>query len=218
MPLNMVEILDAPVPFLIGVHSQYLRTTPKERRPQSVVFVDLQKDIVDLGTTGELYSTESLPRSVEPLNKQIRTKLKAKLTEFGGCIYQQRGHMEKLRTAGVVFPQHEQLTPITDFQSNSALSQSDHASRPSSPPSDSSPSDGTPNRSVSPERDGPAVSDVKSPINMSVLEKLLHSKANGGKLAHPRHGGKRTNLAPALFSFLLRCVVFRGVVSCCVVT
>ena len=203
MPLNMVEILDAPVPFLIGVHSQYLKTTPKERRPQSVVFVDLQRDIVDLGTTGELYSTESLPRSVEPLNKQIRTKLKAKLTEFGGCIYQQRGHMEKLRTAGVVFPQHEQLTPITDFQSNSALSQSDHASRPSSPPSYSSPSDGTPNRSASPERDGPgSVPDMKSPINMSVLEKLLHSKANGGKLAHPRHGGIHSESTVARFYFI----------------
>ena len=71
MPLNMIEILDAPVPFLIGIHSQYLSVTPKDRRPQSVVFVDLQKDTVDLGSTTELYGTDQTPRFVDPLPKQI---------------------------------------------------------------------------------------------------------------------------------------------------
>ena len=129
----MVEILDAPVPFLIGLHSQYLKLTPKERRPQSVVFVDLQNDIVDLGSTCELYGTEFTSRVVEPLSKQIRIKLKAKLNEYGGCIYKQKNHMDRLKTAGVAFLHHEQLNPITDFQSDSAISQSDHASRPGSP-------------------------------------------------------------------------------------
>lgn len=182
MPLNMIEILDAPVPFLIGIHSQYLSVTPKDRRPQSVVFVDLQKDTVDLGSTTELYGTDQTPRFVDPLPKQIRIKLKAKLTEFGGCIYRQRSHLEKLKTAGIAFPSHEQLTPIIDFQSNSAMSQSDHArSRPPSPPSNTSPEDGgTPHRSISPgaKSDGGGMGD-KGTINMSVLEKLLHSKSGG---------------------------------------
>lgn len=190
MPLNMIEILDAPVPFLIGIHSQYLTSTPKERRPQSVVFVDLQKDTVDLGSISELYGTDLTPRFVDPLPKQIRLKLKAKLTEFGGCIHRQRNHMDKLKTAGTAFPSHEQLTPITDFQSNSAMSQSDHASRPPSPPSNTSPDGASPYRSVSPgaRSDGGGMGD-RSTINMSVLEKLLHSKTGGtSKFGNGRSG------------------------------
>lgn len=186
MPLNMVEILDAPVPFLIGVHSQYLLTTPKEKRPQSVVFVDLQKDLVDLGSTSELYGTEQTPRVVEPLSKQIRMKLKAKLTEFGGCVYRQRSHLDKLRTAGTAFPSHEQLTPITEFQSNSSMTESDRTSRPPSPPSNNSRDTSPSKRSLSPDpkSDFP---DTKSPANMTVLEKLLHSKG-GGKFATGKNG------------------------------
>jgi DENN (AEX-3) domain len=186
MPLNMVEILDAPVPFLIGVHSQYLLTTPKEKRPQSVVFVDLQKDLVDLGSTSELYGTEQTPRVVEPLSKQIRMKLKAKLTEFGGCVYRQRSHVEKLRTAGTAFPSHEQLTPITDFQSNSSMSESDRTSRPSSPPSNNSRDSSPSKRSQSPDPKGD-FAEMKSPANMTVLEKLLHSKG-GNKFATSKNG------------------------------
>lgn len=200
MPLNMIEILDAPVPFLIGIHSSYLSNTPKERRPQSVVFVDLQKDFVDLGSTSELYGTDLTPRSVDPLPKQIRIKLKAKLTEFGGCIYKQKSHLEKLKTAGIAFPSHEQLTPITDFESNSAMSQSDHAaSHPPSPPSNSSPDGGSPHRSISPgaKSDGGGMGE-KGTLNMSVLEKLLHSKTGGsskfgnGKSGPSGNSGKDT--------------------------
>lgn len=190
MPLNMVEILDAPVPFLIGVHSQYLLTTPKEKRPQSVVFVDLQKDLVDLGSTSELYGTEQTPRIVEPLSKQIRMKLKAKLTEFGGCVYRQRSHVEKLRTAGTAFPSHEQLTPITEFQSNSSMTEADHSSRPSSPPSNNSRTNSPSKRSLSPDPKGD-FADMRSPANMTVLEKLLHSKG-AGKFATSKNGKIRT--------------------------
>ena len=135
MPLNMVEILDAPVPFLIGLHSQYLHITPKEKRPQSVVFVDLQNDTVDLGSTSELYGIEMTPRIVENLSKNIKLKLQLKLNEFGGCIYKQKNHIEKIKLAGLAFPNHEQLNPIIDFLSDSALSQSEQViSRPPSPP------------------------------------------------------------------------------------
>jgi hypothetical protein len=206
MPLNMVEILDAPVPFLIGVHSEYLLTTPKEKRPQSVVFVDLQKDSVDLGSTSELYGTEQTPRVVEPLSKQIRMKLKAKLTEFGGCVYRQRSHVEKLRTAGTAFPSHEQLTPITDFQSNSSMSESDRTSRPSSPPSNNSRDSSPSKRSQSPDPKGD-FAEMKSPANMTVLEKLLHSKG-GNKFATSKNGEFTSAMCGAvgvcfLFSFPL---------------
>ena len=192
MPLNMVEILDAPVPFLIGLHSQYLKLTPKERRPQSVVFVDLQNDIVDLGSTCELYGTEFSSRVVEPLSKQVRIKLKAKLNEYGGCIYKQKSHMDRLKTAGVAFLHHEQLNPITDFLSDSAMSQSDHASRPSSPSHRKSQNQSQ-NQSYSPPYSpskgclapslapGAVVHDTNSNgdskhLSMSLVEKLLLNK------------------------------------------
>ena len=193
MPLNMVEILDAPVPFLIGVHGQYLKLTPKERRPQSVVFVDLQNDIVDLGSTCELYGTDFTPRVVEPLSKQVRTKLKGKLDEYGGCIYKQKNHVDKLKTAGVAFPHHEQLNPITDFQSNSALSQSNHASRPSSPShrqslnqnNSQSPPYSPSKGSLSPSQSQGAMHDNSGDskhLSISLVEKLLLNKGPpGGK-------------------------------------
>lgn len=44
----------APVPFLVGLHSRYLRETSTERRPQGVVFVDLDDDRVYLGIDEDL--------------------------------------------------------------------------------------------------------------------------------------------------------------------
>lgn len=47
LPYNMLDILDAPFPFLVGVHSRYLREHPN--RPDGPVYVDLDDDIVHLG-------------------------------------------------------------------------------------------------------------------------------------------------------------------------
>lgn len=44
----------APVPFLVGVHSRYLLETSTDRRPQGVVFVDLDNDRVFLGIDEDL--------------------------------------------------------------------------------------------------------------------------------------------------------------------
>lgn len=42
-------VLQAPVPFLVGVHSRYLQETSSDRRPEGVVFVDLDNDKIYLG-------------------------------------------------------------------------------------------------------------------------------------------------------------------------
>src|SRR5690606_12671860 len=41
MPLAMTDLLEAPVPFLLGIHSRYLQDTPEYLRPAGVVFVNL---------------------------------------------------------------------------------------------------------------------------------------------------------------------------------
>ena len=49
----MHGILEAPVPFLVGLSRAYLDTTPAMRRPPGVVFVDLDDDRVHLGVDEE---------------------------------------------------------------------------------------------------------------------------------------------------------------------
>lgn len=41
LPAHMIELLDAPVPLLVGLHDSYLFETPAEYRPGGVVFVHL---------------------------------------------------------------------------------------------------------------------------------------------------------------------------------
>lgn len=53
LPYNMLDILDAPFPFLVGVHSRYLREHPA--RPHGPVYVDLDDDIVHLGFDEEKF-------------------------------------------------------------------------------------------------------------------------------------------------------------------
>eukprot|EP00934_Nitzschia_sp_Nitz4_P002603 Nitzschia sp. Nitz4//scaffold38_size140716//63852//70157//NITZ4_003144-RA/size140716-processed-gene-0.32-mRNA-1//1//CDS//3329550069//2593//frame0 len=83
MPYSMLDILDAPVPFLVGLDSKYLRETPAKRRPAHVVLVDLDRDVVHLGIdedTGE-------NRKVPYLPPRDAMKLKTRLEEAGGSIH-----------------------------------------------------------------------------------------------------------------------------------
>lgn len=43
------QFAQAPVPFLVGIHSRYLAETRSDRRPEGVVFVDLDNDSIYLG-------------------------------------------------------------------------------------------------------------------------------------------------------------------------
>jgi DENN domain-containing protein 5 len=50
LPYHLCEnVLEAPVPFLVGMNSKYLKQVQPENRPVGVVFVDLDEDIVHLG-------------------------------------------------------------------------------------------------------------------------------------------------------------------------
>lgn len=52
MPSSMYTILEAPVPFLVGLHRSYLDSTPPHKRPPGVVFVDLDCDQVRTNERG----------------------------------------------------------------------------------------------------------------------------------------------------------------------
>jgi DENN (AEX-3) domain len=84
LPYNMLEILDAPVPYLVGLHSRYLSEVPVEQRPRGVVIVDLDRDEVHLGFHDE---SGQVPRSIPSLPDRHAMKLKSKLVEFASCVY-----------------------------------------------------------------------------------------------------------------------------------
>lgn len=83
LPYSLLDILDAPVPFLVGLDSKYLSETPPKKRPHGVVFVDLDRDEVHLGFEDE--SDE--PRSVPCLPERYAFKLKARIEEFASSSY-----------------------------------------------------------------------------------------------------------------------------------
>eukprot|EP00752_Nemacystus_decipiens_P011001 g9775.t1 len=78
MPFNMKDVLEAPVPFLVGVHSRYLQETSSDRRPEGVVFVDLDNDSIYLGLDEDM----GAPRRRPHLPEREASKLRQKLNEF----------------------------------------------------------------------------------------------------------------------------------------
>lgn len=47
--------MQAPVPFLVGIHSRYLLETSSDRRPEGVVFIDLDNDSIYLGLDEDMW-------------------------------------------------------------------------------------------------------------------------------------------------------------------
>jgi DENN (AEX-3) domain len=84
LPYSMLEILDAPVPYLVGIHSRFLHDVPVERRPRGVVVVDLDRDEVHLGYSDEV---EAGPRHIPALPDRHAMKLRTKLIEFAASAY-----------------------------------------------------------------------------------------------------------------------------------
>jgi hypothetical protein len=51
MPVINLEMLEAPIPFLIGTHSQYLKDSSPVNRPYQLVIVDIDNDKILQGYT-----------------------------------------------------------------------------------------------------------------------------------------------------------------------
>jgi hypothetical protein len=86
MPFAMLDILDAPVPFIVGLHSRYFAEVPRRHRPKGVVFVNLDRDEVDLGFDDEEHKAMR-PRMAPHLPDKVANKLKATLETCGGLAY-----------------------------------------------------------------------------------------------------------------------------------
>ncbi|CAN0475683.1 unnamed protein product, partial [Laminaria digitata] len=67
----------APVPFLVGIHSRYLMEMSSDKRPEGVVFVDLDNDKIFLGLDEDI----GAPRRRPHLPEREASKLRQKLNE-----------------------------------------------------------------------------------------------------------------------------------------
>jgi len=129
LPKQMLEILEAPVPLVVGVlRSFFVRDRPSSIN--TVLFVDLDRDIVSLGNVplsdvvrqapppGVDETLATIWRYMQhPMPKQAQ-KLRTKLIEFGSCIYKHPRSIALLNTADFPFPNNEHLTPLASFALN----------------------------------------------------------------------------------------------------
>jgi DENN domain-containing protein 5 len=86
---SMVDLLDAPVPFLVGLNATYLAEVGPEKRPHGVVFVDLDRDVVHLGFVEGSQGRSHRPkrRTTPDLPDRDSIKLKQRLDECADTMY-----------------------------------------------------------------------------------------------------------------------------------
>lgn len=119
MPYSMLDILDAPVPFVVGLDSRYLQEIPPKRRPMHVVFVDLDRDVIYMGVDD--LTNEN--RIVPPLPARNALKLKTALEGAGGSVYLlpnsgikgciMEGHKDMLLLPNEHRPKYAQMQSVT---------------------------------------------------------------------------------------------------------
>ncbi|CAM9758208.1 unnamed protein product [Chrysoparadoxa australica] len=147
MPLSMTDMLEAPVPFLVGLDSSYLERVPTNQRPQGVVFIDIDSDAIDLGDNPEKGGRVRKPHMPD----RETNKLRQKLNEFGGMVHwsrcraaipsggisikqialgdarqpEERGNLApgyaELDKIDLAFPNGEHLLPISTFATEVGL-------------------------------------------------------------------------------------------------
>lgn len=127
LPEHMTEILDAPVPYLMGMQRSYFdqhNMANCANRPAMSVFVDLDNDVVHLGRADDLFGCPDGDDGSELMtlrrpHSKLLSKLKPKLVEFGGCIYHCTGYQDEIRRFGVSFPGNEHLVPMDGLTDSS---------------------------------------------------------------------------------------------------
>ena len=105
MPTSNLELLEAPIPFIIGTHSTYLRETSPANRPFNLVIVDIDNDKILQGIDN---------KAIDCYLPAQASKLRTKLQVFGGSAYH-RNHEKIINNVGLSFLKSEHLTPIVHF-------------------------------------------------------------------------------------------------------
>ena len=88
LPSDMVDVLDAPIPFLVGMDSRLLEVdTQQQRRPRGVVLVDLDEDVVHLGWDDACGDHEWIPRTMPDIPYAAVMRLKVQLEGLADHLY-----------------------------------------------------------------------------------------------------------------------------------
>jgi|AntRauTorckE5430_2_1112549.scaffolds.fasta_scaffold01186_2 hypothetical protein len=121
-----IDFLEAPIPFLVGIHRTYLDQFPLDRRPLGVVFVDLDHDVVHLGFD-EKDNTGSEGRLPTLLPEKDANKLKSQLEACAGVEFIAPGTNSKGRMtygAGSVLPNEKRPTYCRAMYAEATISRS----------------------------------------------------------------------------------------------
>ena len=114
----MVDILDAPIPYLIGLNSEYFKMVDVRHRPKDAILVDLDRDVIHIGEI-------SLPK----IPDHDAQKLMTSLEEAGGSVYVipntgikgciMAGSRKSLVVENVNRPRYSHMTTMTGLAANS---------------------------------------------------------------------------------------------------
>ncbi|ETV98542.1 hypothetical protein, variant [Aphanomyces invadans] len=105
LPSSLLDIIDAPVPFLVGVHSKYLATSSRSCATD-VFFVDLDHNRI-LPPSNDVGQESVLPK----LPDREAGKLRSKLQEVANVFDPFAPEIDK---ADLAFDHQDYLTPIQD--------------------------------------------------------------------------------------------------------
>ncbi|KAG6609812.1 uncharacterized protein IUM83_00373 [Phytophthora cinnamomi] len=108
LPMSLLDVIDAPVPFLVGTHSDCLKQVAG--RTTNVVFVDLDHNRV-IPAVDESGKTLSIPK----IPDREGSKLRAKLAEVASIFDPYAAGISRVDLA---FPNEEHLEPIGNFASD----------------------------------------------------------------------------------------------------
>ncbi|TMW60548.1 hypothetical protein Poli38472_000590 [Pythium oligandrum] len=109
LPSSLLDVIDAPVPFLVGMHADCMKQAASQT--SGVVFVDLDHNRV-IPAVDEDGRTLPIPK----LPEREGAKLRVKLSEYGNIFDPFTTGLSKIDLA---FPNEEHLEPIGNFASES---------------------------------------------------------------------------------------------------
>jgi len=131
LPKNMAEFLEAPIPYTIGVHRSIVDSMEEDRRPEGVLFVDLDVDEVTVRLDGlrDVQMENGHGNGDSPSNANVNdsnyklpsmpdketAKLWQKLLEFGAHIHRTTETLTAVASASDLYPNNEYLIPIQSF-------------------------------------------------------------------------------------------------------
>lgn len=110
---SVVDIIEAPVPIIVGMKSVLFNTICKFNLPRNMLLVDIDNDTI---MTNSIDVSQNCNASALdhffPLPKQPVMKLKSKLMEFGGIVHNKLANSKITCNCDAAFQFNEQLIPI----------------------------------------------------------------------------------------------------------